>query len=290
MKKSTHAFLLILLAAPAVAGRISVRVNGGMNYISPKEYNDAIKGRNAYLSEKVAIPPMQGRLSPFHTGWNLDGEVVWSFMKNFSVGLGAGVTRFATDDRLTYQYPTTSETYLFGGTYHNKASVTVVPIALKLHYALPLGNAILLTAGFGPSLNLCSFKYAFDFTGGYMGAADWNSTQTLNAHKTVPGFEGEVGFEIPLAEKIFAGISIGGRFAELSEFTGDYAEVGTDGTESWDIRSKEGYLFFYDYVRDGKVYRQYGYSDSPNPVYSNFQKGIIDLSGLFVKAVVRIEL
>jgi hypothetical protein len=290
MKKPTYAFLLILLAAPAVSEQISVRFKGGMNYISPKEYNDAITGRNAYLTEKVAIPPMQGSLSTFRLGWNLDGEVVLSLMKNLSLGLGVGYTRFATDDRLIYKYPTTSPTLLFGGTYHYKTSVAMVPVAFKFHYSRSLTKSIMLTAGLGPGLYLCSFKYAFDYTGGYMGATDWNSTQTLAAHKNVLGFEGEVGFEIPLVKAIFAEIIVGGRFAKLSEFKGDYSEVGTDGSDSWDRKSNEGYLFFYDYERDGKAYRQYGYNDSPNPIYTNFQKGIINLSGLFVKAGIRIAL
>jgi|GEM_PF-4532907 len=290
MQKPIHAFMLILLAVPVVSAQFSLRIKSGINHISPKEYNDAITGRNAYLTEKVVVPPMQGSLSPFRFGWNVDGEVVWNFMQDFSLGLSAGYTRFATDDRLIYQYPTTSPTYLFGGTYNYKTSVAVVPVALKFHYSRSLTKSMILTAGLGPALNLCSFDYASDFTGGYMGASDWDLTQTLAAHKSVFGFEGEIGLEIPLAKKIFAEINLSGRFAKLSEFNGDYSEIGTDGSDSWNQKSGEGYLFFYDYERDGKVYRQYGYTDSPNATYRNFQKGMINLSGMSISTGIRVAL
>ncbi len=63
MKKLTCAFFLILSLGSTVSAQISVRIKGGMSYISPKDYNEAIQGRNAYITETVAVPPMQGRLS-----------------------------------------------------------------------------------------------------------------------------------------------------------------------------------------------------------------------------------
>ncbi len=290
MKKIAWILLLAFSVIPAVSAEISLKLKGGLSYISPADYNDAIAGRNAYVSECVAVPPMQGSLSPFHLGWNLDGEVVWSFNNDFSLGLGVGYLRFATDDRLIYQYPTTSPTLLFGGTWSVKTSVAVLPLVLKLHYALPLTKTVKLTAGFGPGLYFCSFNYALDFIGGYMGATDQNWTETLAASKTTFGFEGQVGFEIPVGKKIFVEVNIGGRSAKLSEFTGDYSYVGKDELGSWDYKSDKGYWFAYDYVRNGKTYREYGITDSPNPSFTNFQKGMINLSGLFVSAGVRVAL
>jgi len=290
MKKIAWILLLTFSIIPVVSAEISVRLKGGLAYISPADYNDAIAGRNAYVTEKVAIPPMQGSLSPFHLGWNLNGEIVWQFYKDFSLGLSVGYLRFANDDRLVYQYPTTSPTLLFGGTWNVKASVTAIPLVLKFHYTRPLTKTIKLTAGLGPGLYFCSFNYALDFAGGYMGATDQNWTETLAAGKTTFGFEGEVGLEIPLAKKIFGEVHVGGRFAKLSEFKGDYSTVGKDEFGPWEYKSNEGYLFFYDYVRDGKAYREYGITDSPNPNYPNFQRGTINLSGLFVSAGVRVAL
>jgi hypothetical protein len=198
--------------------------------------------------------------------------------------------RFTTDDRLIYQYPTTSPTLLFGGTWNVKTSVAVLPLVLKVHYARPLTKTIMLTAGLGPGIYFCSFNYALDFVGGYMGATDQNWTETLAAHKTTFGVEGEVGLEIPLAKKIFAEVNIGGRFAKLSEFTGDYSTVGKDEFGPWDYKSNAGYLFFYDYVRNGKAYREFGITDSPNPNYPNFQRGTINLSGVYVSAGIRVAL
>jgi hypothetical protein len=289
MKKAGCVFLLIVLAGPAVSAQISVRVKTGMNYISPTDYNEAVEGRSAYIASYV-VPPMQGSLSPFHLGWNFNGEAVWSFMKDFSLGFGVGYTRFATDDQLIYQYPTTSPTYLFGGTWNVKTSVAVLPLVLKVHYTLPLTKTIMLTAGLGPGIYFCSFNYTLDFVGGYMGASDQNWTETLAAHKTTFGFEGEVGLEIPLAKKIFAEVNVGGRLAKLSEFTGDYSTVGKDEFGPWDYKSNKGYLFFYDYAPHGKTYREYGITDSPNPSFTNFQRGTINLSGVFVSAGVRVAL
>jgi hypothetical protein len=290
MRTKIHAILLTLFAITYVSGQISVRINGGINRISPKDYNDAIAGRNDYVNEKVALPTKQGNLSPFHAGWNLDGEVVWSFRKNISLGLGTGYTHYTTDDRLIYQYPTTSPTHLFGGTYQYKTSVSVIPIALKIHYSQPLTRSIRLTAGMGPAVYLCSFKYAYHFLGGYMGATDWNSTEKLDAHKAVAGFEGQIGIEAPLSGSVFAEINLGGRIAKLSDFKGDYSNVGTDGSESWNDQSGGGYLFFYDYERDGKAYREYAYTDVRHPNFTRFEKGVIDLSGLFVSAGIRVTL
>ena len=199
--------------------------------------------------------------------------------KTFRSASASDISRFATDDRLIYQYPTTSPTLLFGGTWNVKTSIAVLPLVLKFHYARPLTKTIMLTAGLGPGLYFCSFNYALDFIGGYMGATDQNWAETLAAHKTTFGFEGEVGLEIPLAKKIFAEVNIGGRFAKLSEFKGDYSTVGKDEFGPWDYKSNKGYLFFYDYARDGKTYREYGITDSPNPSYPNFDKGIINFSG-----------
>jgi len=290
MKKIAWILLLAFCVIPAVSAEISLKLKGGLSYISPADYNDAIAGRNAYITETLAVSPMQGSLSPFHLGWNLGGEVVWSFIKDFSLGLGVGYSRFATDDRLIYQYPTTSPTLLFGGAWNVKMSVAVLPLVLKFHYARPLTKTIKLTAGVGPGFYVCSVNYALNFIGGYMGATDQHWTQTFAAQKTTFGFEGEIGLEIPLAKKIFAEVNVGGRLAKLSEITGDLSEVGTDDFGSWDYKTSKAYFFIYDYIRNGKAYRQYGFTDSSNPSFPNFHKGMISLSGISVTCGIRVAL
>jgi hypothetical protein len=289
MKKAGCLFGLLLMAVPAVSGQISVRLKGGWSSLSPADYNDGVQGKNDYIAAIAAATP-QGSFGKLNGGWTIAAEVMKPFGKNISAGISFGYIRAATDGQVVYQYPTTSPTLLFGGTTKITTSVSAVPVLVNAHYALPVGKVLIFHAGLGAGVYICSVRFTYDFVGGYMGATDWNESQTFSGHKITMGCEGEVGVEVPVTKKIFIQANVGGRLATISNLQGDYSNSGTSDRGPYNFQSSEGYFTAYDYNVGGKTYHQYAFDYSLRTSSPNYRKGDISLSGISLSGGIRIAL
>jgi hypothetical protein len=289
MKKAGCLFALVLLASPSVSAQFSLKVAGGWTFLSPADYNDAVQGRNDYLAAISSSSP-QGSFGKISGGWTIAAEVMRPIGKTLSAGISIGYLRTATDGQVAYQYPTTSPSLLFGGTAKVSTSISAAPVLAQVQYTLPVSKALTVQARGGAGVYFCSVHFGYDFVGGYMGATDWNESQTFAGRKLAFGCEGEVGLEVRVAKKIFVQANVGGRWAKISNLQGDYSDVGKSDRGPYSYQSDKGYFTVFDYSYGGKAYHQYAFDDNLRPSSPNYRRGDLSLAGLSLSGGIRIAL
>ena len=238
----------LLAAAPATAG-ISVRVSGGLSYISYGDFNHFAD----YLNNEVLAPNgATGQIDAIHWVLEFEGEVVVPLVHMIDLGIGGGFVTGKSDfsfdagsgDRFDYNH--TVKSYPLTATVYVK--LPLLPFAKPYAFA---GGGMYYT------------KVSFDETVTSGGSADG-----LKAELTKWGFglHGGAGLSFALAPRVGLDVGVKGRWAKIKGLTG--TATGSDG------RSVGVFLAYYTDEEGATQFGPEALSDK-----GAYGEGSVDLSG-----------
>jgi hypothetical protein len=250
------------------------------------DFNDHLQSYNELIDDTPFVSA-DSEFEMLKMGMDFGGEILINFMPNFSVGIGAGY--------LSAEKETAIELDVYGmytedWSYHPKFSV--IPITFSLYYGIPVGSFmnVVLNAGFGYYLGTVDFGfYSKDTIGGGLWSEE---TETWSAKSNTMGFHGGIDLEFGIARNLAFVIGAKGRYAKLTDLTGDL---------EWDYDTSYGYsgsgteedltLWYYnEEVSGGEEYPFIELSDhKPTASYlSDVRKAEVNLSGIVFQAGIKI--
>jgi hypothetical protein len=279
MKKWTIFALALMAGAVSANAGISLRLTGGPTYLFVADYNDPLQGTSEYY--RAVSDSLTGSTRPVHWGWSYGGEIIASIGGGLSLGLGAGYLRASTETKLSYQSLgfSTDETY--------RPEITAIPITVSLHYAYPLGRTLRLDFFGGAVYCLTTFRHEFRLASDFF---SYSQTQDFTSRTGAFGFRGGLGLEIVLASALALVVQAEGRYAVISEVSGDLTNQENLLTGNRRDTVRNAFLWIYDQADAGTRYVRMAFSQSQpsGPSVANVRKGQIDLSGFSASAGIRL--
>jgi len=245
MKKVVLAVILCLvLATFSFSMGFSLKLTGGVAYISSGDYNDGIEGMNSYYSAS-GYDSLTGTFSKLSLGMNFGGEFILNINENWGVGLGVSYMQFSHDTE------TVTGNYTFIGipladTFTLKPTVTSIPITLNVHYTLPLGGMNLnLFAGVGYYISKMKVDSSSVTLLELLTSSDTFASNSIGGQF---GFQGGLGLEIPLGGNFAFVVDVTGRYVSLTDIKGDYTRAGTFLGIPFSGTGSDQYLYTYEHT------------------------------------------
>jgi len=273
MKKLISIGVLFLVAGVlAYPAQFSLKLTGGINWMSGSDYNAGIKGLNDYL--KATYPPVAGAFQTLDTATKFQGEAIFQIAPNIGLGIGGGYYQIKKNDTVTYVAAGYTDTVNYSPDF------SVIPLFLNLHILIPAGSMLNIDLYAGPALYLTNLKWT-DSDKWVL----WNLSHTFSSTGTAFGFQAGAGLDIHLAPIIAIVLDASYHFGKLNEVKGTWTQKGTFIIWSYDDSFPNSYLWYY---MNG-TYPQIELN--PNqPSSSGSRKAAIDLSGIALTAGIKISL
>lgn len=259
------------LSAPS-EDRLSLRLFGGAGYHLFDDISHGIEGWNALWHHKWHRI-LDGEFRPFHWGVQFGAEFVVQVKPGFAVGFETGVLRAGRESRRTVQYD--------DGYYRSVSdetldlSVRAIPLIANGTFRVFPGKRLSFLAGLG--LGCC------------LGTMDWryrsispesdSSLETRwKGHSLAPVVQLRTGIELKVREGLFIAMEALGRFARLRGLKG---RLDANGEITEDA------FFWYDEWGYNKMFFR---PEKEVAASGNIRKGVADLSGVSLRAGIRIRL
>jgi hypothetical protein len=229
------AFVLqaVIFPPPAACSNISfsLKLYGGLNYLSGGDLNEGLKGINDYYARffwYYGLTKSGGECKPVHVGLDCGGDFIIHITPALGIGLGAGYLQGTSDSTVTFT-PVTAEV-------KTTPKASAVPLRLGLYITLPAGAFanFNIHAGLGYYLT----KMSYDLRTSVAGA--WNLT-TVKADANGLGFQGGIGLEFKFSPAISIFFEGQGRYARIEGFKGSIAVTDSLGGHA----SENGKLYYY---------------------------------------------
>jgi len=262
--------LCVFLAANAQAGQLSLKFNLGGTYLMGGDYNKTMDGWRDY--ELTVLGPSEtfvDNLKKLGLGYQVGAEVLYELSPSLAAGIEIGYLR-------------ASVTSWFSRTWHNykltlTPTLSAVPVMLNIHYFMPLGGALKLhgTAGLGILISHLNMDYAIEDT-----FTPYNGTW-IPKDKIAFGAKAGVGIEYGLTDTIALTFDVLGRYAQISDLTGEYS-----GTFDGSPYSGTATGFVYDVAGLYPIFIMY----ETMPSYPNIRPATFGLGGLSALFGVRINI
>jgi len=177
-------------------------------------------------------------------------EAILRLGESFGLGLGTAYLAFDTngayslDHYESASYPTFSSEYTFSYDYAQGFKLTAIPIFLNFYYFFPMDGTRVYVFG-GPGVYFGSLTHdetmAFEsalnedffFTWDFAYTTESNENLVEKMKCTAFGFQGGFGLEIPLSPVFSFGIEAYGRYANFSNWKGDWTWTRTSKYEEY---------------------------------------------------------
>ena len=275
MKKFFLVLAGLLLITGIAFSQISFKLTGGMAYISGNDLNKGIQGFNDWLTAEASN--VTGKYDKLNMGMNFAGEVIYNLSPNMGIGVGVEYFQMSKDNSVSYSLSG------FPGKETLKPTVKVMPITLNFYYYIPTGSSMSVYLKAGAGYYMTKFDVESSWSSIFGGGTD-----TLKVSKGAIGFQGGFGIEVPVSGQVSFVVEAGGRYAKLSELSGDWTSKGnTIFGPPWD-KSGTGYLWFGNYSSGGTNYPWIAINDTCPSWVHNGKKASLDLTGFTVKAGIKI--
>jgi len=271
------------LAACAALGfsqKVELRLAGGWSHVRGGDLALGLQGQSDYVRDQYGATGTYGNPS---SGWGGEGEIVFSVVPRLGIGIGGGYLRHVLESKATYASGSTSiaETV--------KPDVTVIPVTLNLHYALPISSKLRLDlkGGAGYYLATWNWTYRMDLTLlGYSGF----ETYTFKASRGAVGFQGGLSLDWELAKNFALILGVTGRYAVLDNFHGDWTDTGDGDFWQFSDSGTDHYAWYYDWTAGSKTYGQLVFQTAQpaGSTTANARMAKLDLSGFTATLGIRI--
>ncbi|HEX9902694.1 MAG TPA: hypothetical protein VGB72_07515 [Acidobacteriota bacterium] len=248
---------------PHSTASLSIRLYGGLNFLSGGELNKAAEGYGTEWADlfEGGGYTVSGKFAPAHLGMNFGGEFIFQFSPNMAVGLGAEYIQSSKSSALGFSpaLPPLVEVSW-------EPEFSAIPIAATFYFFLPSGGSLkfFLNAGLGYYLAKAGFNHNWWF----IVPIHWEAKTTGGGL----GFHGGVGLELGLSPLVGIIAEVKGRYASFSNFEGSvhWSFPGYPGTDY----TVDGNLWAFD--SDGKTFV---WLDSVEPAGDDPRQAKVDFSG-----------
>jgi hypothetical protein len=270
------------------AGALSLRLYGGFSRLAAGDLNEGFDGYFELLElyEAMGVGSVtSGGYSPLHAGYNFGADIVFQLSPMIGVGVGAGYLQSSKPSQTTFA--------IEGGevTLTGTPKLRAVPVRLAVFFTLPLGRKFNLTADAGgtyyAALKLdATQRLEFD-------ADNWQ-TQSLSASRSSLsdnlGFQGSLGFEYKISQKMGFFVEAVGRYARFKNF--DMA-TGTSQSSGGVPETDEGKIYLETNTSSDLGSWSWFIVSAEPPITIpeiTYREPKIDLSGFSLQAGIRIRL
>ena len=282
MKRILIGWLLCLsLSAWGFSAGLSLRLNGGLAWLTGGDLNRAIQSQNEYYQAQFTT--VGGGLQQLSFGMDFDAELVLNLSPRFGLGLGAGFLRASRESSVAPSLDTIGLTRII------QPSISVIPITLSAHYWLPLGPRLNLHLSAGPGLYVSFFKFRDQYDLPIL-IIDTDLTYAPKPAVTF-GFQGLMGLEIGLSDSFWLTLDVVGRLASVTGLNGDWTETGHSFGSPF-TTSGVGSLWSYEDEVDGTTYVFTQVSSRPPNAsnLANVGNASVSLSGVGARIGFRLSL
>jgi hypothetical protein len=265
-------WLLLFLPGLCKAEKFSLKLSGGMNYLSMGDINTGIKGISDEWSAFAASQGgyVQGEAKPLHFSYDLEGTIIIDLTPKIGIGFGIGYIEGTRTSEITFSGS-------FKGSLTNKLKIRAIPFRLGVFYTLPMRERInvVFNAGVGVYLAQCDYDrlpLSADLIGPWV--------VHLESSSEGFGFHGGVGFEFKIASNLSFVFEGQGRYVKIGGF---------GGTNSGMIRPFGGTLYYYEETTATGTYPMIDIFEN-KPSYPNSREAKVDFSGITFLAGIKINL
>jgi opacity protein-like surface antigen len=217
--------------SPARAG-FGFRVNGGLAYVTYSDFNDFVEYVNETEFPALGITD---RLDNIHWVPEVNGEVLFSPVPSFTIGVGAGYISGKSEFSISF----IDGGYMFETMY--KHTVKAYPLSLNGYFDIPVpGMAIkpYLQGGIAAVYS----KITFDFE-----VTVLDGSEGLGAELTTWGFamHGGGGVKFAIFPKVSIDLGIRARWANLKGYEGTGAFLGEEAEDVFLAKEQDAEYFSY---------------------------------------------
>jgi opacity protein-like surface antigen len=268
-----------LVYQPSTAPGISfgLRLFGGLNYLSPADVNEGVKGWSDYYDALATLYgyTVEGEAKPIHLGLDFGGDIIINFTPQIGIGLGIGYIQASKTSEVTFTNGTE-------GTWTNKPKIKALPIRAGIYYTFPMSDMMNFVINAGGELYMAKVYYKWHLEeDGY-----WEEINA-EASSTGFGFHGGLGFEFALSSNMAFFIEGQARYAKIGGFEGTGEWENSGGISD----KEEGKLYYFKFDTGfGKYYVITVSKDKPSGAnISEVREAKVDFGGLNFIAGVRIR-
>lgn len=282
MKKALMGILLCLsLSVWGFSSGLSLRLGGGLSYLTGGDLNSALQSQNEYY--QAQFTSVSGEFQKLSLGLDFDAELVWNLSPSLGLGVGAGFLRASRESGVS---PSLG---LIGLTKTIGPSVSVIPVTLNAHYWLALGPRLNLHVSAGPGLYVSFFRYREQYDLPIL-IIDTDLSYSPKPAVTF-GFQGLVGLEMAVGDSFWLTLDVVGRFASVTGLNGDWTETGHSFGSPF-TTSGVGSLWSYEDKVDGSTYIFTQVSSRPpsGSNLNNIRNASVGLSGVGARIGLRLRL
>ena len=276
------AFALCLIPRIGLAdGKFSLRLQGGWTYISGGDLNP---GTRAWFDRIGTGWVKTGGYRAVHSGLEFGGDIVFELTPRLGLSIGAGYMRFS---RLSRVGLSTAEPSLWSGGASAEPRLSAVPIRAGVYLIVPWKKRFNVFVNAGVSYYYRS-RYSDEWSVEiYPGPSYVLITTRAENKKTPIGFQGGIGLEYKLSEKLFLCLDARGRYARFRGWK------GTSVLESnYEIPLSEQGILYYEVVPTviGAPRLLMVQSSPPDGPDGEPRQAAIDFSGVSLQVGIRIRL
>jgi hypothetical protein len=213
---------------PTKSSPLNLRLYGGFSRLAAGDVNEGCDG---YFELLELYAPLidgttSGGYSPVHAGYNFGADFIFQLSPSIGVGIGAGYLQSSKSSLMTLS-ATEGEITLTG-----TPKLSAMPIRLAVFLTVPLGGKFNLTADAGGT-----YYAALKFEAAQrldIGATDWEEMSLSASRSSLSdnlGFQGSLGFEYKISQKMGFFLEAVGRYARFKNFdtaTGTSQSSGGD--------------------------------------------------------------
>ena len=268
-----------------------IKLFGNMGHtIGTHDVNEAHEGWNNLVSDLSALfgENVDGKLEPLSCGPYVGGELMFSFIPRFSVGIGAGFIQFTKESTVLITSEWASQEFT------RIPKIRAIPITLSLYYSLPVGKIFNVTASAGVGYYLGKFFYDI-----YESFDDNDVSLLYEADSNTFGIHGGIDLEFNINRALALVFGVSGRCANLKDLTGNWDYTYDYSGEDQTITLTDRTLWYveenFDFDPDSPAGKWYPtllmYDEEPEAsFYRNVRKAKVSLSSMALQIGILIRI
>lgn len=280
-------FFFLLTRISHSQTKLSFKAIGGYGNMSPGDLNAVISSWDALFIDIADLTgyTKEGATEKINWDFEFEGEFIVNLTKNIGIGIGTGYIQRKKDSNSSLKVDTLGTI-----TLNLEPKITATPIRLSVYYFYPLASQmnIFFNGGIGYYFGKIALSLKTEESSLVLGYTYWNKMDYEVKDNGI-GFHGGIGFEYNIVKNIAFFVEGSGRYAKLKDWEGDVTFTNSGG----DTEKKSGTFWYYEseYLFFSKYYSNAEIEEGKptDPGFRNIRKFECDLSGLSIKAGLRIK-